>query len=270
MSQALNALSIALTQAGVTGTQAAPAAPVAPAAPAAPTFDADAVKAAAVALSSADKSFESAMLSTATELARILTTSPTLALWDGVKAAFCADYMAARGCTDKTADNRWSNVAARMESEFSLEKPKAVTPAAVKKSEQRETQAAKVDKAIQQHGTVQAMLEAAKKASGADVPVLAQAIAKASLAEQKASAEKVRETLKTERETVRDRCGKCTDAATLTLAAQVFLMDADMVAAVSAELAMIAKRVDAARAKARKAADAKVAAALAAAPAATV
>jgi hypothetical protein len=146
----------------------------------APAFNASAVSTAAQTLATADKAFSSAITTVAEQVARILTDKPTYTLWEQVASAFCADYAKARGCEVKTAENRWSFVAAELRSRFALEKPKKPTEAAQKKAQQRAGQAAKVDELVKAHGSVQALMEAAKKAQPADLPTFARAIEKAS------------------------------------------------------------------------------------------
>jgi hypothetical protein len=107
-------------------------------------------------------------------------TKPSYDQWEGVRSAFVEAYRAARGCEDKTAANRWSYVAEEMRSRYALEKPTKPTEGAAKKAAQREGRAAKVDALIAQHGNVQALMEAAKKADPKDASLYGDAIAKAS------------------------------------------------------------------------------------------
>lgn len=144
------------------------------------SFDKNAVAQAAQTLATADKAFTSAIETVAQSVARLMGTKPSYDQWEGVRSAFVEAYRAARGCEDKTAANRWSYVAEEMRSRYALEKPTKPTEGAAKKAAQREGRAAKVDALIAQHGNVQALMEAAKKADPKDASLYGDAIAKAS------------------------------------------------------------------------------------------
>ena len=90
-----------------------------------------------VALARADKALETRVTEIAERIAQALGTDPTIEHWESVRDAFCSGYAAERGCEPKTAANRWSTITAILESEFELTKPRAKTPEAEKKAEQR-------------------------------------------------------------------------------------------------------------------------------------
>lgn len=143
-----------------------PATPAAAAAPVAYVLTeghAKMVKAQAVALSAADKTFEGIISAVSTGIAKIMGTAPTFDHWQAVQAAFVADYTAAHGCKDESARKRWVAVASAMEAAFALEKPAKPTKAAEVKAEQRKGAALEAAKII----------EAAKATTPAEVMKLA-------------------------------------------------------------------------------------------------
>lgn len=175
---------------------------------AAPAFSADAVRAAAVALSTADKSFASAIATVAEQVARILTAEPTYALWEGVASTFVADYAKARGCETKTAENRWTFVVAELRSRFALEKPAKPTEAAQAKAAQRAAKAGKVEAILKAHDTVESLMRAAEKADPKERTAFAEAIVKATKDAARDASTKAKETEKALREEARTIIGK--------------------------------------------------------------
>lgn len=109
-----------------------------------PAFDLAALNKAASALAVADKQFDAAIPQAASAVARILGEKPTFDAWNAVAEAFQKAYREARGCEEKTAQNRWSAVCTEMERAFALAKPAKPSAAGKAKAAQR----AKHEKAV--------------------------------------------------------------------------------------------------------------------------
>jgi hypothetical protein len=78
------------------------------------------------------------------EVAAVLQNQPTYAFWGLVMTQFTTDYMAARKCSEETAEKAWRRMARRIRDGFGIEKPKAPSIASGKKAEAR----AKTEKAL--------------------------------------------------------------------------------------------------------------------------
>lgn len=174
------------------------------------------------ALAKADKAFETKASEIAAHIARAMGTEPTLKHWESVRDAFCEGYAAERGCEPKTAANRWSAVTAILEREFGLSKPRARTPEAEKKAEQRK-RAEEVTKAalaaVPATATPQEILQRAAEvlANGDTATARAlqdAAIKKAKEAEQTA-AKAAKEAVNAARKRAKEAIAKCEDAAML-------------------------------------------------------
>lgn len=134
------------------------------------------VKAQAVKLSTADKSFEAAVMAVAEGVARILGTDPSYDHWTMVQASFIADYTEARECKEETSRKRWQAVVSALEGNFALEKPAKPTKAAEIKAQQREGASATAMEMIESAGalTPQSILALSENA---DAPVAAPVVA---------------------------------------------------------------------------------------------
>lgn len=110
-------------------------------------------------------------------VAHAMGTAPSFADWEKVRVEFQAAYCAVRPQQD-AGNKAWSRIAARMNSEFGLEKPRAPSKAAADKAESRKTQAAAVAQAAALPSDKLAELAAAGDAVACDA-LKAQAKAKA-------------------------------------------------------------------------------------------
>ncbi len=181
------------------------------------TAHVEAVKAQALTLVGADKDFADAFAEVATGVAHVMGTAPTYDHWMAVQAAFIADYVAAKGCKEETARQRWVRVCAAMNegiegtpfTGFALEKPAKPSKAAEVKAEQRKGAAETAAALIAAAGatTPQAILALS---ANADAPVaapvvaaLAKAAGSAASDAAKAANEAAREEMKTLRESIR-------------------------------------------------------------------
>ncbi|MCK9514348.1 MAG: hypothetical protein M0R28_24385 [Pigmentiphaga sp.] len=110
-----------------------------PAVVAAPKFDNQAVADAAATFAASEFSAASALET----IGRVLGTSPTLPLWDAVRADFIVAYAAkistlkGKTAPDGAAQKAWERFAARLKVEFGLEKPKATSSKATKVAAKR-------------------------------------------------------------------------------------------------------------------------------------
>lgn len=100
-------------------------------------------------------------------VAHAMGTTPDFPTWEKVRAEFQAAYCAVRPQSDAGA-KAWSRVAARMKSEFGLEKPRAPSKAAADKAESRKAAAAKVAQAATMSNEKLAELAAAGDVTAAD------------------------------------------------------------------------------------------------------
>lgn len=162
-----------------------------------------AITTAAASLARADAEFTNAVNVVAQSVARALGDDPTFDEWEQGHAEFIKAYTEARGCQEKTAENRWSFVVAEMNSQFGLEKPRKPTKEAARKAEKRSDEAERVDAAIAQHGTLKALTKAYAEASPEDAPILVKAMEKKRKAEDKAATAIAKETVKAQRDKLR-------------------------------------------------------------------
>jgi hypothetical protein len=139
-------------------------------------FDHVAVKAAAICFANSEIMADDAVKS----LAVILGTAPTFTLWGLISVAFQTEYKAAKKVNDEAAARGWQRLAARMNKDFGLSKPKAP-------SENSKAHAAvrtKIDKAIKalvvKHKTVAALQRQAGQALEAGKPEDAEVLMAAS------------------------------------------------------------------------------------------
>jgi len=159
-------------------------------------------------LASADATFTSAVNQVAQAVASALGADPTYDEWDQGHTEFLEAYKTARGCTDKTAENRWSFVAKEMNDQFGLEKPRKPSAEGQRKAVKRAAESDKVDEAIRDLGTVEAMLKAFKTAEPDYAPILLKAVAKKRAEADKTSIAIAKETMKQQREELRKLIGK--------------------------------------------------------------
>ena len=129
-----------------------------------------------VAINSAAATFAKAEHKGAEELAKVLGTKPTFAHWEAVRKVWTVAYSKAREEVAKVApsleasDRAWQRVAKAMSEFFALEKPKAPSKAATKKSDQRKAaDKARADLAKQYPDTATAL----KAAQGCEEPAQA-------------------------------------------------------------------------------------------------
>lgn len=91
----------------------------------------------ATAQAKADAAFEGTSLKTAQGIARLMGDNPSLEIWEANRKAYVLAYQEAAKCGDNAADKAWSRMAAKMDSEFGLTKPKAKTAEAARKAKAR-------------------------------------------------------------------------------------------------------------------------------------
>ena len=174
------------------------------------------------ALARADKAFESKAAEIAAQIARAMGTDPTLEHWESVRDAFCEGYAAERGCEPKTAANRWSAVTALLEREFGLSKPRARTPEAEKKAEQRK-RAEEASKAalaaVPAEASPQEILAKAAEALASGDTATAKALQNAAFKRAKeagqAAQTAAKEAVTAARKRAKEAIAKCTDPAML-------------------------------------------------------
>lgn len=163
---------------------------------------------AAQSLARADAEFTNAVNSVAQLIARAFGEDPTFDEWEQGRDEFLSAYKAARSCTDKTADNRWSFVVKEMNEQFGLEKPRKPTAEAARKAEKRSSEAEKVDAIISQHGTIEELNKAFKKAEPEAAPLILKAMQKKQAQATKDATALAKEVMKQKREELRKLIGK--------------------------------------------------------------
>lgn len=201
-----------------------------------------------VALARADKAFETKANEIAAHIARAMGTEPTLEHWEAVRDAFCEGYTAERRCEPKTAANRWSAVTAILEREFGLSKPRARTPEAEKKAEQRKRAGEAVEaalSAIPATATPEEVLHKAAQALASGDTKTAKALQDAALKKAKeasqAAATAAKEAVNAARKRAKEAISKCDDPAMLRAVCDLLAQPAKLPAVVAA-LAAAANR----------------------------
>lgn len=213
------------------------------------------------ALAKADKAFEAKASEIAEHIARAMGTDPTIEHWESVRDAFCEGYAAERGCEPKTAANRWSAVTAILEREFGLSKPRAKTPEAEKKAEQRkraEEAAETALAAIPETATPEEILQKAAESLASGDTATAKALQDAALKRAKETARAARaaarEAVNAARKRARKAIAKCGDPAMLHAVCDLLAQPAKL----SAVVAILASAEPAKPAKPAKPAGRKV------------
>jgi len=122
-------------------------------------FDTAAVKAAAIAFHASEIQGDEAVKT----VAKALTERPTFTLWNLVSTQWQGDYKAAAKCSEDASRKAWSRLAARMNKNYGLEKPAAVTVDSKKKAAARaeDTKAVKAVLAKHKGDSAAIMKEAA-------------------------------------------------------------------------------------------------------------
>lgn len=146
-----------------------------------------------------DKAAEANTEKSACAIGRILGEDPTFDEWNQVHDEWVKAYISERGCTEKTAENRWCILVGSI----GMEKPRKPTKEAARKAEKRSDEAERVDAAIAQHGTLKALTKAYAEASPEDAPILVKAMEKKRKAEDKAATTIAKETVKAQRDKLR-------------------------------------------------------------------
>lgn len=156
-----------------------------------------------------------------------LGTAPDYAKWEDCRKAFTSAYAEARKCDDESAGKAWRRLADRMKSAYGVEKPKAPTADATRKSDARKAAADKVAGIVEAAGGDVAKIRAAvpKNAPPATVKLYADAM----MVADKAVQSKAKDAAKDAREALRKRLAD---------------MDADQLAALAkcADLIVAGKR----------------------------
>lgn len=193
------------------------------------------------ALARADKAFETKANEIAAHIARAMGTDPSLEQWESVRDAFCEGYATERGCEPKTAANRWSAVTAILEREFGLSKPRARTPEAEKKAEQRKraeeaTEAALA--AVPATATPQEILQRAAEVLANGDTATARALQDAALQKAKeakrAASKAAKEAVDAARKRAKEAISKCEDVAMLRAVCDLLAQPAKLPAVVAA------------------------------------
>lgn len=168
------------------------------------------VKAQAVRLSTADKSFEAAVLEVANGVARIMGAQPTFDHWEAVQKAFIADYTAARDCKEETSRKRWQAVANALADNFAQEKPAKPTKSAAVKREQRSDAESKAHALIDaaEATTPQAILALAESAGEPVAAPVVAALAKIAGDTAKQAGKSANDAAKVEVKTLREAVRK--------------------------------------------------------------
>lgn len=132
-----------------------------------------------------------------------LGTAPDYAKWEETRKAFTSAYAEARKCDEDSAGKAWRRLADRMKAAYGVEKPKAPTADATRKSDARKANAAKVAEIVEAAGGSVAKIKAAipKDAPPATVKLYADAM----MAADKAAQAKSKDAAKEAREALRKR-----------------------------------------------------------------
>lgn len=122
-------------------------------------FDTVAVKAAAVAFYASEVQADESVKA----IALAMGTKPTFTLWNLVSTQWQGDYKAAAKCSEDASRKAWSRLAARMNKNYGLEKPPALTADSKKKQAARaeDTKAVKAVLANHKGDSAAIMKEAA-------------------------------------------------------------------------------------------------------------
>lgn len=192
------------------------------------------------ALARADKAFEAKANEIAEHIARAMGTEPTIEHWESVRDAFCEGYAAERGCEPKTAANRWSAITAILEREFGLSKPRAKTPEAEKKAEQRK-RAEEATKtalaAIPETATPAEILQKAAESLASGDAQTAKALQSAALKKAKETAQAARaaakEAVNAARKRAKEAIAKCDDPAMLRAVCDLLAQPAKLEAVIA-------------------------------------
>jgi hypothetical protein len=99
-----------------------------------------------------------------------LGTAPTFTLWGLISAAWRGAYLAARKCSEESAEKAWQRLAARALKDYGLGKPKAPSMAAGKMAAGRAKQEKAVKAAVVQFKTEAALNRQAGQALEAGKP----------------------------------------------------------------------------------------------------
>jgi hypothetical protein len=122
-------------------------------------FDSVAVKQAAIAFHASEVQADESVKA----VALAMGTKPTFTLWNLVSTQWQSDYKAAAKCSEDASRKAWSRLAARMNKNYGLEKPTAVTVDSKKKAAARaeDTKAVKAVLAKHKGDSAAIMKEAA-------------------------------------------------------------------------------------------------------------
>ena len=110
-------------------------------------FDSAAVKAAAIAFHASEIQADESVKT----VALAMGTKPTFTLWNLVSTQWQSDYKAAAKCSEDASRKAWSRLAARMNKNYGLEKPAAVTAESKKKAAARAEDTKAVKAVLQKH-----------------------------------------------------------------------------------------------------------------------
>jgi hypothetical protein len=100
------------------------------------------------------------VVDSATNMARLFGTEPSVETWEGAQDLFIESLMGARKITEKTAKNIWYQITKVMEVNFELVKPKAKSKDAKRMNEKRQAIEAMSEAELQKAGM---LVELAKR-----------------------------------------------------------------------------------------------------------
>lgn len=141
-------------------------------------------------------------------VAGVLGSSPTFSEWEAVRKDFVAGYAAERKCDADSAGKAWTRFAERMKSAYAVEKPKAPTKAAERKSAERVKAAEAVKAIVEANGGSVAKIKAAIPKDAP--PAVVKQFADAMLVADKATQSKAKDAAKEARDALRKRIGEMT------------------------------------------------------------
>ena len=98
------------------------------------------------------KQADELIVDSATNLAHLLGTEPSVETWEGAQDLFIESLMGARKITEKTAKNIWYQICKVMEVNYALTKPKAQSKDAKRMNEKRQAIDAMSDAELESAG----------------------------------------------------------------------------------------------------------------------
>jgi hypothetical protein len=104
------------------------------------------------------------VVDSATNLARLFGTEPSVETWEGAQDLFIDSLMGARKITEKTAKNIWYQITKVMEVNFELVKPKATSKDAKRMTEKRQAIEAMTDAELEKAGMLVELAKRKEKA----------------------------------------------------------------------------------------------------------